>query len=86
MSDAKLRSVCTTMKHFIDMTRAELVRLENRIELTETRLREAQAKQPINVEGVAALEERLIDLASDRDSSTSTRQVMEEEFSAQCHG
>ncbi len=31
MSDAKLRSICATVKHFIDMTRAELMRLDKRI-------------------------------------------------------
>jgi chromosome segregation ATPase len=86
MSDAKLRSVCATMKHFIDMTRTELVQLQDRIELTEQRLREARAERPTNVERVAALEDRLTDLAHDRDNATNALQVLVEEFSAQCHG
>ena len=68
------------------MMRTELVRLRDRIELTEQRLRGARAERPTKVERVVAVEGRPTDGAHDRDHAMNGLQVREEGFSAQCHG
>lgn len=84
MSDTRLRSVCATMKHFIEMTEAELARFRIDIRDAERALEQARARQPPNPELIEALEQRLPRLQQDRDNARNALQVLQEEFSAQC--
>lgn len=85
MSTVKEESVCGLMRRFISSTQQEVARKRRDIVRTQDQMQAAQQRPQPNLELIAAFAAHIEQTERLLTDDMNALQVLEEEFSAQCH-